>query len=246
MDESVYVFNLLAALLYAVVGARLLALSRRTRARPEKLLAANYLATGFSYVLYEHAGLIGLELQWVLVAGRILFAIGIIPLLLFTRDVFRRGSRWANALTWSTLIAMYVGVLFSTLEGDIEGVVITSPWFWCDWAGYMIPYVWISAEALIARSAALKRARIGLCDAETANRFLLWALFGAFASIAGLSLIPLYIEYDATQIWPLWGDFVSGGCEAASTLMLWLAFFPPAGYRRWLNRASRPTPDVER
>jgi len=238
MDENPYLFNILAALLYAIVGARLFALSLRTRGRPETLLAINYLCTGVSYFLYELPDLLQMSLPWVLIIARIIYTLGIVPLLLFTRDVFRADCRWAKGLVWANSLVLFSGVLVSSLEGDIQGVTIDNPWFWCDWLGYTLPYVWICTEALIAWSAARKRLTLGLCDAETVDRFLLWALFGAVATLSGVVLIPLYMEYDKTQAWPNWGDYVSGGLETASTAVLWFVFFPPAFYRRWVNRAA--------
>jgi len=240
MDENPYLFNILAALLYVIVGARLLALGRRTHGRPEHLLAANYLCSGVSYFLYEVPGLLQMNLEWLLLLARIIYTVGIVPLLLFTRDVFRPGCRWAQGLVWATSLLLFSGVVVSSLEGDVEGVSIDNPWFWCDWLGYTLPYVWICTEALLAWSAARKRLSLGLCDAEIVNRFLLWALFGVLTTLGGVALIPLYMEYDRTQVWPNWGDYVSGGLEAASTAVLWFVFFPPAFYRRWVDRAASP------
>jgi len=235
MEPNLYVFSLIAALIYLAVGARLFALARRTRGRPEFLLALTYFSTGVSYFLYELPSLLEREPTWILVLARIIYSVGMVPLLLFVRDVFRSDARWANALFWAITLSLISGVLFSTLEGDIEGVIVSSVWFWFDWIGYTAPYVWIGAEALIAYSAARKRQQLGLCGPEVVHRFLLWALFGFFAALSGIFLIPLYLEYAATQVWPDWGDFATGGVEAASTVVLWFAFFPPAFYRRWIE-----------
>jgi len=43
MEGNVYIFELITAVIYLAVGIRLFALSRRTRGRPEYLLALNYL-----------------------------------------------------------------------------------------------------------------------------------------------------------------------------------------------------------
>jgi hypothetical protein len=178
---------------------------------------------------------------WILVLARIIYSVGIVPLLVFTRDVFRADARWARALVWAIALSLFSGVLLSTLEGDIEGLVVGSPWFWCDWIGYTAPYVWIAAEAGIAYGAARKRLRLGFCDPESAHRFLLWALFGFFAGVSSITFIPLYLEFSATQVWPDWGDYLSGGLEAAATAVLWFVFFPPGFYRRWVNGpASAP------
>jgi len=238
METNVYLFSLIAASIYLAVGIRLFALSRRTHGRPEYLLALNYLCTGISYFLYEFPGLLELDAIWIQILARIIYSVGMIPLLLFARDVFRRDSRWAHALVWATALCLFTGVFFSTLNGDIEGLIVDSVWFWCDWIGYTAPYVWMSAEALIAYRSARKRLKLGLCEPDVVNRFLLWALFGFFAAVAGIALIPLYLEFASTHVWPDWGDYVSGGLEAVSTAVLWFVFFPPKFYQRWVNRAA--------
>ncbi len=244
MEENPYFFDLVAAFVYWIVGLRLLALSRSTRGRPEFLLSLTYLSAGVSYFLYELPTLLAAELVWVLIAARILYSVGIVPLLLFTLEVFRRGSRWATALVWAIELSLFSGVFFSMLAGDIEGLVVNSVWFWCDWVGYTAPYVWISVEAAIAYRAAKKRQALGLCRPEDSNRLLLWALFGIFAALGSASLVPLYLDYATTQVWSRWGDYGSGGLEAAATVMLWLAFFPPGFYRRWVNRAAGAAADA--
>ena len=238
MDSNFYFFDFLAGLLYLVVGMRLHSLSRRTKARPEYLLAVHYLCTGGSYLLYELPAPFAQTPEWILLVARLIYTVGMVPLLFFTRETFRRDTSWATVLVWANLLVLFSGATLSALEGDTEGVVVTSIWFWFDWIGYTVPYVWITTEALLAYGAAQKRVRLGICEPEVANRFLLWALFGALATIAGALLIPLYIEYATTQIWPEWGNYASGGFEAASTLALWFVFFPPAFYRRWINRAA--------
>ncbi len=243
METNVYLFSLIAASIYLAVGLRLFALSRLTHGRPEYLLALNYLCTGIAYFLYEIPSMFDQNPIEVLIPARIIYSIGLIPLLLFARDVFRPDSRWARALVWAIALCLFAGVFFSTLNGDIEGLMVDSVWFWCDWIGYTAPYVWMSTEALIAYRSARKRLKLGLCEPDVANRFMLWALFGFFAAIAGVALIPLYLEYASTQLWPDWGDYVSGGLEALSTAVLWFVFFPPAFYRRWINRAAATRTD---
>jgi len=238
MESNVYIFDLVTAFIYLAVAIRLFALSRYTRGRPEYLLALNYGCTSVSYVLYEMPDIFQQDLIWVLVAARFIYSAGIVPLLLFTRDVFRDESRWANAIVQTTALSLFSGVFFSMLDGDLEGLNVGSVWFWFDWLGYTVPYVWITAEALIAYSAAKKRLALGFCEPDVPHRYLLWGLFGLFAGLAGIAIVPLYIDYARTETWPRWGDFASGGLEAAGTLMVWLAFFPPAWYRRLIYRSA--------
>jgi len=70
MAADLYLFSVISALVYLVVGIRLFALSRRTRERAEFLLALNYLCTGVSYILYEFPGLLGNDPTWDLIAAR--------------------------------------------------------------------------------------------------------------------------------------------------------------------------------
>jgi hypothetical protein len=238
MEENPYFLGLLAALLYGIVGLRLFALSCETRARPERLLALHYLANGVSYLLYEVPYILEREEPWAFVAARIIYTLGVVPLLLFTYEVFRKGSRWAIALLFTIAALLFSGAFFSSLEGDVEGLNVSSFWFWCDWIGYTLPYVWIGAEGWIAYGSAKKRVVLGLTEPAVAHRFLLWAWFGILAALGGISLIPLSLEYAVTGLWPVWADYLSGGLEVAATVAIWLAFFPPRFYRRWVDRTA--------
>lgn len=238
MEQNPYALDLLAALLYGVVGLRLFALGLRTRGRPARLLALHYLANGVSYLLYEVPYIFEMEGVWVIVAARVIYTFGVIPLLLFTYEVFRRNSRWAIALIWTNAALLFSGAFFSLIGGDAEGLDVSSVWFWCDWVGYTLPYTWIGAEGWIAYRSARKRVLLGLGEPAIAHRFLLWAWFGILAALGGISLIPLSVEYAVTGIWPVWADYVSGGLEASAVVVLWLAFFPPKFYRRWVDRAA--------
>ena len=246
MEENPYFLDLLAALLYGVVGLRLLALSWQTGARPERLLALHYLANGVSYLLYEVPYILEREELWALVAARIIYTLGVVPLLLFTYEVFRKGSRWAVALIYANAALLFSGAFFSTLQGDVEGLVISSVWFWCDWVGYTLPYAWIGVEGWIAYRSARKRAILGLSEPAVAHRFLLWSWFGILAALGGISLVPLCVEYAVTGIWPVWCDYASGGLEAAATVVLWFAFFPPRFYRRWVDGAGAAEAGADR
>lgn len=237
---DLYLFECLIALIYLTFGARLSSLSQRTGGGPERLLGIHYLCSGVSYALFEIPSVIEIGTVWIEFTGRILYGAGVVPLLLFTRNVFRRDARWATGLVWGMSTCLFVGVTFSALGGDLEGVTLSNPWFWAEWVGYTVPYAWIGVEAALAYSAANKRARLGLAEPVLANRFLLWAFFGLLATMSSIALVPLYIEVEATGVWPAWGDYFVGGLEFAGMIALWLAFFPPAAYLRWIDRRAAP------
>jgi hypothetical protein len=246
MDQSIYLFDNLTGILYLAVGIRLLALYTRTRQKPELLLGINYLLFSASFIIYELPDTVGrgLDYEWCGLGGRVAFALGIIPLLLFTTRVFRPGERWAEWLVWGNLAVLFGGVFFSVLGGDFEGFTLDNPCFWFEWVGYTVPFAWIAAEALGAYIAAKKRVRLGLCKPVVANRYGLWVLFGVLECANSIAVIFLYRAYAITQAWPAWGDYLAGGLETAATGTLWLVFFSPAFYQRWVERSSSATETV--
>jgi hypothetical protein len=240
MDEPVYLFDCLAGILYLAVGIRLLALYAHTTQKPELLLGTNYLLFGASFLLYELPAIAGegFDSEWCAFAARVTYAVGVVPLLLFVSGVFRPGARWARWLVWGDLAVLFGGILISGLSGDVEGYSLGNPWFWFEWVGYTVPFVWIVAEARGAHVAAKKRVRLGFCKPVVANRYWLWMLFGALECVNSFALIFLYHEYALTEVWPGWGDYCVSGLEAAATGALWLVFFSPAFYQRWVERAD--------
>ncbi len=59
MDDHAYIGELLAGIVYLIVGVRLLRLAQRTREVPERLLAAMFLLSGASYIVYSMTHLPG-------------------------------------------------------------------------------------------------------------------------------------------------------------------------------------------
>ena len=91
MADHAYIGELLAGIVYLIVGVRLLRLGQRTREVPERLLGAMFLLSGASYIVYEMANLPGLESLWTPLnfAGRVIYIGAPILLVVFTRQVFR-------------------------------------------------------------------------------------------------------------------------------------------------------------
>jgi hypothetical protein len=240
MEDHAYIGELLAAVVYLIAGARLLRLAQRTREAPERLLGVAFALIGTSYLLYTTPIIFGLESLWtpLTFAGRITFAVGVVPVALFTRTVFRRGESWATGLVCGCAVLLFVGITFSLLGGDAEGMTLSSWWFWLEWLGYTVPPAWISVEAFLAYAGAKRRKRIGLCDALVANRYLLWAFHGLFGVGGSLSVIAMYSDYAATGTFSAWTDSLLGGLEIGSIVTLWLVFFPPIFYRNWIYRLA--------
>lgn len=242
MDTS-YAGQLLAGGFYLLIGLGLLHLGQRTRQSPELLLGVYFLFTGLDYSL----SMIPLAFGWAAARSLMeasalsMYAIAVVALLLFTRTVFRPSEAWSSGLIALCTVGLISGLAGSFAAGNWDGGGPDDPAYWLYFLGYTAACGWVAAEAGIAAASARKRERIGLCDPVVANRFLLW--FG-FGSLQLLSCLILFFVDTATAA----GDAMSrsldallGITELASIGSVWLAFFPPAAYRRWVSGSSEPT-----
>jgi hypothetical protein len=240
MEEQAYIGELISAFVYLYVGARLLRLASRTRELPERLLAAMFLITGTSLILYDIPIILDSESLWTPLnfAGRVVYLPAPVLLAVFTRRVFRPDSVWAGWMPCGCAILLAAGVGGSVWSGDLEGFSISNRWFWAEWVGYTIPYVWAGGEALAHHRRARRRLRLGLCDPLVCNRYLLWGFFGAMQVLVCVAEIPSYAEYEQGGAFTaMWDALISAG-EIVSLATIWLIFFPPAFYQRWIQGAA--------
>jgi hypothetical protein len=228
----------------ALVGVRLLQLTRRTGALPE-------LALGLAFFLVGALGYpLGLLSIWPALPdplARGLFAIanlatgvGSAAVFVFTWSVFRPEARWAKGLVW--LAAALLGV--QTAFGVARALVVPPASFGEPDLGFSVrqavtafSYGWTAFEALRYRALLVRRLALGLAEVEVANRFLLWAIAGAgaftgSAVMSGVSLVgqtPWQDPFALTAVGL--GGFTAAICAA-------LAFLPPRAYLDWLRRSA--------
>jgi hypothetical protein len=236
MEGHAYIGELLGGIVYLVAGARLLRLAQRTREAPERLLGATFLFMGVSSTLYVLPTFPAFAPLWTALnfAGRVTYVPVPIMIALFTRHVFRPGERWTAWIVWGSAILLVGGTGGSVLGGDWEGFSIGNPWFWLEWVGFTLPFGWAGVETFGQYALARRRVRLGLCGPLVCNRLLLWALFGALQVCASLVLFPQYAQYERDNLFTATWDGFYGACVIASLVMIWLVFFPPAAYRRWI------------
>jgi uncharacterized membrane protein YoaK (UPF0700 family) len=85
--------------------------------------------------------------------------------------------------------------------------------------------------------------RLGLAEPLVANRFALWAIWaGALAAIPLFALGPrvagVFVQPDPSQPFPpIWRTVLAAiaSSVAIAFAACWLAFFPPASYRRCME-----------
>jgi uncharacterized membrane protein SirB2 len=240
MEEHAYIGELLTAIFYLIIGLRLLRLASQTRQPPERLLGTLFLCSGVSYLAYVSPMIFQNEALWTPMnfAGRLLYLPVPVFLAAFTRQVFRPNSRWAVWCVWLCLVVPVAGVTGSALSGDLEGYSLGNPGFWAEWAGYTIPFAWAGAESFLQYARARRRRQHGLCDPMVCNRFLLWGIYGVLTVIVSLLVLPMYAHFERHgQFAAIW-DRLIGVCEMASIATIWLVFFAPAFYRRWIEDAA--------
>jgi hypothetical protein len=180
-------------------------------------------------------------------ASQLAIESAIVGLSLFTWRVFRPASRGARAFALGVALASggatlcLLAVAGSRQEVSALALLVN--------ATRAVPVLWAFVEC--ARYALLMRRRLalGLADPLVANRFVLWSVWTGALGVAAVAILSVR----STALWlqlhgieprsvmpaavPLTGA-LAGVAVATAGVAIWLAFFPPAAYRRWLE--ARP------
>ena len=249
-------------LLCLVVGIRLIQLGRRTTGGPELSLGLFFvsyffLANALSCVLYvgwadaslspPELVLRGLSAAYVFFAG-----VGVAGLLHFLRLTFRREQRWSLPLASVIGAATFGGAVYYGLSEGFSVRVMNGVGYWVSFCGRVTPFVWLAAESFLYWRRMERRLRIGLADPVVSNRFLLIGVWSSIAFLLALAdpaaRLLYFLRSGTTEIWDpvigmpiiLWVIPTTSLFAALGALALFLAFFPVAGYRRWLGQRADP------
>ena len=225
------------SLFFVALALRLFRKSDGPQHRAEQLIATFFLAIAAEILLYTvgkstMGGAIGLAIS-----------VSSCALLAFVRTVFRREARWATWLAYGLGAALSVVYIVPHLLGE-PTLAIRLAWS----ALRATALLWAVIECARFHVRMRRRVRLGLADPIVANRFLLWAFWtGGTAAlpISGLGLrlmawAGLVQDYTVTRE-ATFGAFVYAAVIffslATAAISLWLSFYPPAFYKRWI--ASR-------
>jgi hypothetical protein len=228
----------ITALSFLVVAFGLLRRASRTGAAPERLLGVAFLLIGTSYVFSVAPYAFALEplLEPFSLVGRITYAVSVIGIAVFTLRVLQSDEAWTRWLVYGSAFLIAAGIGLTVLEKDLGGFnPLRSYGYWLEWAGLLFPFVWMGLAAFAQFGKAGQRVRLGLCDPVVSNRFLLLSLFGFFQVCGFFVEAALYIISESQQKWTAEMDVLYATTEILSILTIWLAFFPPAPYRRWIG-----------
>jgi hypothetical protein len=227
-----------------VVGARLIWLARRTRGFPELVLGlALFLMGGVSYLLntlavqgtgLPHGFRIGL-----IVVQLVLNTFGMTGIALFTWRVFRPEDGWARAATAVVLLGYVAAVAAQGLSPGFAAMLDPDqpgPWRLNQIFATGTP-LWSGAEAFRYHALLRRRLALGLAEPAVVDRFRLWGLSMWLAS-AMTSLALVLWAKGIPLIGTLAGALAIGPLGLTIAGLLWLAFFPPRAYLRFIERRA--------
>jgi len=243
MEESAYIMEAIAGVILLIVGVRLYLLSRQNGHAPEYFLALMFVVWALGYALYDipYAFTERDESIAPFFSFSSLLAInlGNVFLALFTRDVFRKEQGWALWLVVAIAVCLVLGSAGTAWVGDWQQAdPLANPGYWPQIVGGLAPAVWMGVEGLAHYASARKRLKIGLCAPLICHHFLLWGLAGALWSILEIVIVVQDFIYLSAGAWSGVLGIVNGGLEIAPIVLMWLVFFAPAGYRRWIEGAT--------
>jgi hypothetical protein len=231
-----------------VVGVRVLQQSRRTRSTPERTIGVVLLSAGvFGYTLIGGVPLVpGLsltDLHLSVALGDLALNVGCVALYLNTWRSFRPNQVWAAGV-----FAAAIAVLAATSIASLWTASFTLPYHERPWWHVVgltcqcLAFLWTSIESLGLWAQLRPRVRLGLVSPIVAGRILMWgsAAGWAFVLFTGYAVI----WYRQQSLIPSFGAIAVlsvPGISAAAAV--WLAFYPPDVWERWLVRRAALTRD---
>jgi hypothetical protein len=86
--------------------------------------------------------------------------------------------------------------------------------------------------------------RLGLCDLLACNRNLIWGITGVVWIAYSWGLLYQAAEFETNAVWSLTVDLANAVFEATGVALVWIIFFPPLFYQRWIAGAA-PAAELE-
>ncbi|HEY2744877.1 MAG TPA: hypothetical protein VGL86_09655 [Polyangia bacterium] len=221
-----------------LLGMRILVMARLTRGVPEILIGAFFLLLGPAGTIFltaetllpAHAGRGGA------LAG-VPVSIAMVLACVFTYRTFRQGVAWARAL-----LAVAVAALAASLYVEVHGAR-----FFVDFEPRLevvLPRAaclgWGAYEAARCYFMMQRRRKFGLGDPVLSNRFLLYAVWtAALALIPAVRTVVRLLELARVEVqWRLPFTLISVGAASVMFVAMFLNFWPPDGYLRWLRQRA--------
>jgi hypothetical protein len=221
------------------IGLRLVAAATRSHQAPELLIGIGILGigpTGMGCMLA--AALLhsfGFEAARVPTAVALLaIATGSVASCVFNWRVFRPDS--AVARGWVFASALLFGIAFG-LEMGTTGFgspLQLGPGGTATSALCTANLLWGATESLLYYALMRRRLRLGLADPLVTNRFLLWGLGIGAAGVGSLLSVTVQVVSGLSMSELPALTLSNSLFGLASALLMWVAFVPPAAWRRYI------------
>jgi hypothetical protein len=176
-------------------------------------------------------------------------AIGAGAIYVFTWKTFQPERLWARAIVVAGCACLAIGYAIEAIFEGFAPVVFAGPGHWIGWFGRSAAMFGVAWESFRYWLQLRRRLRLGLADPVVTDRFLLWSIWAACATlnfVADLASRSLYwlffgtvepvAEHLARLVVPTITVTMALGVISAVTLFL--TFFPTPAYRRWVEKRS--------
>ncbi len=243
MEQNAYIMEAISGVIYLVLGLRLCWRSVRSGEWSEQIFGLALLIWATGYALYDipYAFTKPGELipPFFSYTSALAFNLGNLTLAVYAKDVFRKRENWAGWLVVALACCALLGATGSAWVGDWEQVdPLRNPGYWPQTLANVAPAFWIGCDGLTHFFAARKRVALGLVDPWPHNQMLLFGLVGSMWSVLEILVVVQVFVYVNLGAWSLPLGIANGLLELLPMGLLWLVFFPPAAYRRWIEGAA--------
>jgi hypothetical protein len=175
--------------------------------------------------------------RFVMLAADALERLAMLMLAVFVWSLFGGGTLSRAILLAAALVAMTASWTYVLLFQRWPEPMLDPAVQAASQLAFAAPFVWATAESWLERRRARRQLALGLGDAATCNRLLLWALgCGGFASSCFAAAFAAYLP-EGAGLEAL--TALRAALYAAISVVVSLAFFPPAAYLRRVEGGGR-------
>jgi len=243
MEQNTYIMESVSGVIYLVLGLRLCWRSARSGEFSEQIFGFAMLIWAIGYAIYDIPYAFtepGESIPPLLAyTSALAFNLGNLTLAVYAKDVFRKRENWAGWGVVALALCALLGATGSAWVGDWEQVEpLQNPGYWPQALANVAPAFWIGFDGLTQFAAARERLALGLVDPLPHNRMLLLGLVGVMWSVLEILIVVQDFVYINLGAWSLPLGIANGLLELLPMGLLWLVFFPPAAYRRWIEAAA--------
>ncbi len=243
MEQNAYVMEAIAGVIYLVLGVRLYRLSRRSVQLSDSFIGLALLTWALGYALYDIPYAFAESDESIpplfSFTSILAFNLGNVFLAMFTQEMFRKHDHWAGWLVVAIAACLLLGAAGAVWAGDWELVdPLENFGYWPQTLASFLPTFWLGFEGLSHTFNTRRRVALGFLEPLARHRVLFLGLAGALWAALEFVIVIQDFVYINVGDWSGVLGIANGLLEVVPMIILWIAFFPPAPYRRWIERTA--------